>query len=60
MRNHCYISCDELHGEYVECKGKLYRDAWMPPVPNESNKPFEQALILEITEEEYNTYIDAI
>ena len=59
-RNHCYISCDELHGEYAECKGKLYRDTWMPPVSNESNKLFEQALILEITEEEYNTYIEAI
>ena len=59
-KNHCYVSCNERIGEYVDCMGKLYRDTWMPPVSNESIKPFEQALIIEINEQEYNTYMEAI
>ena len=59
-RNHFYMISDESHGEFVECNGKLYRSGWMPPVPNEATQPYEQAVIVEITEEEYNTYQQAI
>lgn len=59
-RNHCLVSATEMNGEFVECNGQLYRSTWMPPVPNEFIRSFEQAIIIEINEEEYNIYHQAI
>ena len=59
-RNHFYMRTDETDGEFIKYNGLLYRSAWMPPVPNEANKPFEQVTVLEITEEEYNTFASMI
>lgn len=50
---------DEEHGQFVEYKGILYRDYWMQPVVNDS-RIFTIADIREITEEEYNAYMEAI
>lgn len=58
-RNHLYVSANETTGEFIECNGCLYHSSWMPPVPNEAKHPFEQAVIIEITEEEYNIYYKA-
>lgn len=52
-RNHLYVISDETHGEFVECNGKLYRSTWMLPIPNANMHQFEQATILEISEQEY-------
>ena len=58
-KNHLYVTADETTAEFIECKGSLYRSSWMPPVPSESTRPFEQVIVLEITQEEYNTYKEA-
>lgn len=54
----CFLRTHDAVGEYAGYNGLLYRDTWMPPIVY--NKPFEEARIIEITEEEYNAYIDAI
>lgn len=60
LRHNCYVSATEAYGEFIGYNGKLYRSTWMPPVPNESSASYEQAIIIEITEEEYNIYYEAI
>lgn len=60
LRHNCYVSTTETYGEFISYNGKLYRSTWMPPVPNESSASYEQAIIIEITEEEYNIYYQAI
>ena len=52
-----YLRADELKGEFANWKGQFYRDTWMKPLSNTVD--FIQAHILEITEEEYNAYIQA-
>lgn len=59
-RNHFYMRTDETDGEFVKYNGVLYRNSWMPPVPNEAPKPFEQASVIEITQEEYEEFADLI
>ncbi len=49
---------DEQNGQFVNYKGILYKDYWMPPVI--TDKEFVMATITEITEEEYNTLQEAI
>ena len=49
---------DEIRGQYVSYNGILYHDYWMQPV--DGSRTFVQAQIIEITENEYNIYIDAI
>lgn len=49
---------DETRGQYISYEGILYHDYWMQPV-NDA-KEFVQAKIIEITENEYNTYMQAI
>ena len=53
----CYLSSDELRGEYVNYKGKFYRSGWMQPYTIES--PYQEVAILEITEEQYNIFKQA-
>lgn len=60
QRNHCLVSADEVSGEFVECNGQLYRSTWMPPVPNGFSRTYEQVIIIDINENEYNTYQEAI
>ena len=59
-RKHRFTSATEKTGELLECQGKLYRSTWMPPVPDEINNPFEQAIILEIDKEEYDALEKAV
>ena len=60
QRNHCFVSATEADGEFIECNGQLYHSGWLRPVPNNFPYPFEQVIIVEITEEEYNIYYSAI
>jgi hypothetical protein len=53
----CYLSSNELLGEYVNYKGKFYRSGWMQPYTIES--PYQEVAILEITEEQYNIFKQA-
>lgn len=58
-KNHKLYFCTEEKGQYVNYNGILYRDYWMQPIFTNTFE-FTNAQILEITEEEYNTYMDAI
>lgn len=49
---------NEQNGQFVDYKGILYKDYWMPPVI--TTREFTMASIIEITEQEYNSLIDAI
>ena len=49
---------DESRGQFIDFKGQLYRDYWMPPV--NTNLDYITATITEITEEEYQTLVEAI
>lgn len=53
-----FLSADETVGQYVELNGKLYRDLWMKPIVQ--GVDFEQAHITEVSEEDYETYMEAI
>ena len=57
-RKKCFFRKDETRGEYVDINGAFYRDTWMVPITHPSK--YEQAHIYEITEEEYNIYMDAL
>lgn len=52
-----FLRSNENNGEFVNWKSKIYRDTWMQPVPFTID--FIQALILNITEEEYNILSEA-
>ena len=49
---------NEQTGQFVDYKGMLYKDYWMPPVI--TDKTYIMASIVEITEEEYNTFLRAL
>ena len=57
--NHKLYFCTEDKGQFVNYDGILYRDYWMQPLFTNAHA-FSNAKIAEITEEEYNTYMDAI
>ena len=57
-KKHLTLS-DENLGQFVEYQGILYRDYWMKPIPD-NHRVFQHALITQISEEEYNIFIDAI
>ena len=52
------ISSTDSLGQFVEYDGLLYRDYWMPPIPNNTRHYFN-ALISEISSEEYFAYVKA-
>ncbi len=52
------ISSTDSLGQFVECDGILYRDYWMPPIPN-NRRQYLNASISEITQEEYFAYLKA-
>ena len=54
----CYLSADETTGEYVGFGGKLYRSTWMSPIVQQ--KEYTSVLIVEIEEEEYQVYKEAM
>ena len=58
--DHVFDSGNESNGEFIEYQGKLYRDSWMVPTPNDIDKSFEQAVIIEIDEETYLQFQEAI
>lgn len=58
--DHVFDSGNESNGEFIEYQGKLYRDSWMVPTPNDIDKSFEQAVIIEIDEETYLQFYEAI
>ena len=57
--NHKLYFCAEDKGQFINYDGILYRDYWMQPLFT-TTRAFSNAKITEITEEEYNTYMDAI
>lgn len=53
----CYLKADELVGEYISYKGKLYRSEWMQPFVLEET--YQLVSVVAISEEEYNIYLEA-
>lgn len=51
-------AASESTGQFIEIDGVLYRDSWMAPTPNCQHE-FLNASVSEITEQEYNAYIQA-
>ena len=56
--NDCFLHCDEITGEYVSYNGILYRSPWMKPI--KLHQEYVTLTIVEITEEEYNIFQEAI
>lgn len=56
--SHRFVLTDENRGEYIDYQGKIYRSTWMRPIVQ--NIDYISVLALEITEEEYNLYDQAI
>lgn len=52
------VTSNEILGQFVEYKAKLYRDYWMQPVPNDKRN-FSIVNIEEISQEEYERIIAA-
>lgn len=52
------ISSTDSLGQFVEYEGQLYRDYWMPPIPN-NKRQFLNASITEISREDYFVYLRA-
>lgn len=53
-----FVRTDEKRGEYIEYNGVIYRSPWMRPIVRQSD--YIEVLALEITEEEYNIFMEAI
>ena len=53
-----FLRCEEDKGEFISYKGQLYHATWMRPIVIQANYISIQAL--EISEEEYNIYAEAI
>lgn len=49
---------DETQGEYISYQGQVYRAPWMRPIIEQID--YISVLVLEISEEEYNIYREAI
>ncbi len=54
----CYLHTTEEYGEYISFQNKLYRDTWMSPTKLPEN--YISVQVTEITEEEYNIFMQAI
>lgn len=52
------ISSTDSLGQFVEYEGILYRDYWMPPIPNNTRR-YLNAVISEISREDYFAYLQA-
>lgn len=55
---HSYMRCNEKKGEYVVFNGITYRAAWMAPC--KTDRTYIEAQIIEIPEEEYQIFMNAI
>ena len=55
---HSYLRCNEKKGEYVVYDGITYRAAWMAPC--KTDRAYIEAQVIEISESEYQIYMDAI
>ena len=53
-----FLRSDEQNGEYINLDGTLYRATWMAPIVKQ--EPYISAIVVEISEEEYNIYANAI
>lgn len=59
-RTHWLLSSNEEYGQFVIYQNNVYRDYWMAPTINNSVIDFINVKIIEIQENEYDIYIDAI
>jgi hypothetical protein len=54
----CYLRTTDLNGEYASYNGELYRSTWMKPI--QSPVAHKEVLMISITEEEYNIFMEAL
>ena len=59
-KSHRLLISDEIHGQYIDYFGVLYRDYWMVATLSDTTRQHINANIEEITEEEYTTLLEAI
>ena len=57
--SHKLFLCNDAVGQFVSYNGLLYRDYWMRPI-EQTEREYISATITEISEEDYNIYMDAI
>lgn len=57
-RKHSFVLSNENEGQFIDVNNKLYRDYWMTEVPDYSIQ-YENAEVIQISEEEYNAIIEA-
>ena len=55
----CFLTSNETSGHFITNNGKLYRDYWMTPLVD-CHCPFINVKITEITEEEFQTLLNAV
>lgn len=54
----CFIISNETDGEYIDYNGQFYRSTWMKPAKGTIS--FTLVQVIEIEEDEYNTYVHAL
>ena len=59
-RTHWLLSSNEEYGQFVIYQNNIYRDYWMAPIIDNSLIDFINVKIIEIHEDEYDIYIEAI
>lgn len=59
-RTHWLLSSNEEYGQFVIYQNNVYRDYWMAPIIDNSLIDFTNVKIIEILENEYDIYIEAI
>lgn len=59
LKHKILLACDVDYAQYIQFKEKMYHDSWLCPVITDTIE-YENAKIIEIDEEEYNTLIKAI
>lgn len=59
-RTHWLLSSNEEYGQFVIYQNNVYRDYWMAPIIDNSLIDFTNVKIIEIHEDEYDIYIEAI
>lgn len=53
------IVCKAVEGQYIIVNDKYYRDNWMMPLDQESTAEWEPAIVVSISEKEYNMLVKA-
>lgn len=59
-KHNILVRCLENEAQYIQVEDKVYRDIWMKEPVDENLMAFEKAVIIPISEEEFNDLRDAV